>query len=350
MTGLPVADTREEFSAVCADETVLRPGVNRLCRLLDVDTTGLVRVARGSVPVYAAGHLVLKLFPPVHMTRCHVEAGVLNTVKGRLPTRTPRVHAVGEHDGWGYILMTRLPGVELESVWDLMTAVERNFLAAQLGETLAALHRVQPPVIDQWEPADWPAFCAQRRAESATENRALGLAPGWAHQIPAFLDRVMLSSGPVVLLHTEVTRHHVLVTRTEHGRWRLSGLFGFASAIRGVPGYEFAVIGVSIARGDARLLRRVLTSYGYPSDQLGPDLSRQLLAWALLRRGSDLASWLQRLPAPDRPTLDALASRWFGTSQRGDVPVRTAGTSSGPPVSCQQPEDHFVGEVPIDPA
>jgi hypothetical protein len=44
---------------------VLPPGVERLCRLLGVDASGLTRYEAGSRPVYAAGDLVLKLFPPV---------------------------------------------------------------------------------------------------------------------------------------------------------------------------------------------------------------------------------------------------------------------------------------------
>lgn len=316
VAGLPVVDTWDEFAAVCADEAVLRPGVDHLCRLLDLDTASLVRFTRGSVPVYAAGNLVLKLFPPVNVAGCHVEAGVLTALNGTLPTPTPRVHAVGEHDGWGYVLMSRLPGVPLESVWDRATGAERDRLAAQLGETLAALHEAQPPVIDQWWPGDWSVFVAGQRAQCVAEQQGRGLAPAWAAQIPGFLDGVELAPGPPVLLHTEVMREHLLVTQ-QSGSWRLSGLFDFEPAMRGAREYEFAAVGVFVSQGDARFLRRALTAYGYSSDELDHELRRRLLAWAILHRYSNLASYLRRLPAPDRPTLDALADRWFGTDQDG---------------------------------
>ena len=61
--------------------------------------------------------MVLKLFPPVATWPGYrIEAEVLAAVQGKLPTPTPLVHAAGEHDGWGYVLMSRLPGVPLDTV------------------------------------------------------------------------------------------------------------------------------------------------------------------------------------------------------------------------------------------
>jgi hygromycin-B 7''-O-kinase len=47
-----------------------------------------------------------------------VEAELLAALAGQLPVPTPHVHAAGEHDGWGYVLMSRLPGVPLDTVWE----------------------------------------------------------------------------------------------------------------------------------------------------------------------------------------------------------------------------------------
>jgi hygromycin-B 7''-O-kinase len=190
-----------------------------------------VRLAEGSLPVYATGELVLKLFPPVHKAACHIEAGVLTAIEGRLPAATPRVHGAGEHDGWGYVLMSRLPGVLLTTVWDQATAGDRDHLAGQLGETIAALHGVPPPPIDNWWPASWPDFVARQRAQCVQRQADLGLAPAWAEQLPGFLDDVRLGSGPLVLLHTEIMAQHLLVTQTGAGFWRLSGRgSGFAAS------------------------------------------------------------------------------------------------------------------------
>lgn len=164
VTVLPPAPTEDAFTTVCQDEAALRPGVERLGRQLGMDVSRLTRYASGSRPVYASGDLVLKLFPPVDLAGCRLEAGVLAAVRGQLPTPVPRVHATGEHDGWGYVLMSRLPGVALDTVWDRVSARERDVLASQLGETLATLHQLPPPRIPGWWPADWPGFVARRRA------------------------------------------------------------------------------------------------------------------------------------------------------------------------------------------
>jgi hygromycin-B 7''-O-kinase len=141
----------------------------------------------------------------------------------------------------------------------------------------------------------------------------LGLPASWADQIAPFLGVVALPSRPPVLLHTEVMRQHLLAVEGPGGAWRLSGLIDFEPAMRGEREYEFVGVGVFVAEGDGRFMGRTLAAYGYRRDQVGPDLRRRLLAWGILHRYSNLRSWLRRLPAPARPTLDALADRWFAT-------------------------------------
>lgn len=50
----------------------------------------------------------------------------------------------------------------------------------------------------------------------------------------------------------------------------------------------------------SRVLRRLLTAFGYRDDQLDSALQRRLLAYALLHRYSNLPRYLQLLPAPGR--------------------------------------------------
>jgi hygromycin-B 7''-O-kinase len=314
MAGLPPVATEDAFTAVCQDEAALRPGVERLCQQLGVGVSELTRYAAGTRPVYAAGDLVLKLFPPVATWPGYrVEAEVLTAVQGKLPTPTPQVHAAGEHDGWGYVLMSRMPGVPLDTVWNQISPGDQDRLAGQLGETIAALHQLPPPAIEGWWPADWPAFVAGQRARCVSEQRALGLPELWADQIPGFLDEVPLPSRPPVLLHTEVMREHLLTAEGPGGAWRLSGLIDFEPAMRGEREYDFVGVAVFVAEGNARFLTQTLTTYGYRRDQLGADLRRRLLAWGILHRYSNLTWWMRRLPEPTRPTLDALADCWFAT-------------------------------------
>jgi hygromycin-B 7''-O-kinase len=310
MTALPPAITGEDLDEILADEALLRSGVEALCRDLGADAGGLTRYPTGSLPVYAAGTAVLKLFPQVYADEYPVEAGVLAAVQGRLPIRTPAVRAAGVRDGWGYVLMDRLPGAPLADAWPRIDRRGRDGLAVQLGEAMAALHALPPPDIADWWPENWDDFVDDQRASCLARQRGLGLAAQWARQIPSFLDTVDLGDDPPVLLHTEVMRQHLLVERDGDG-WRFSGLFDFEPAMRGAREYEFVGLGCFVAGGDARFLGRTLRAYGY--DVLDGQFRRRVMAWSLLHYYSNLAAWIGRLPEPATPTLDALAERWFAT-------------------------------------
>ena len=302
----PDVDDEEDYDLVAKDSEALGPGVRSLLGALGVAGEPR-RYPTGSLPVYEAGAHVLKLFPPIYADELPVEAGVLRAVQGRLPTPTPGVQHTGEHHGWGYVLMDRLSGRPLTEAWDSLT--DRDRVADRLGATLAALHAVPAPDIADWWPADWDAFVDEQRAGCAGRHRALGLPEEWTAQIPAYLDRVDLSGGAPVLLHTEVMRQHLLVDADGE----LSGLFDFEPAMRGAREYEFAAVGAFVSEGDAVFLGRLLRAYGYRDDQLDAALRRRLLAWLLLHYYSNLPAYLQRLPAPAEPTLESLADRWFAT-------------------------------------
>ncbi|WP_189170227.1 phosphotransferase family protein [Pilimelia anulata] len=309
---LPEAHTEDAFDEICDDEDALRPGVARLLRRLGVDTADLTRYPTGSLPVYAAGDRVLKLFPQVHRDEYPVEAGVLAAVAGNLPIPTPELYAAGEHDGWGYVLMRRLPGTPLASVWPHLGPGDRDRLADQLGLALGVLHSLPLPDIDGWWPTDWAEFMAGQRAACAPRQRALGLAPALAEEIPDALAALRPPTRDPVLLHTEIMAEHLLVDRDSRG-WRFTGLFDFEPAMRGDAEYEFVGVGVFTARGDARFLRRLLCAYGYSDTELNPALSARLLAWSLLHYYSNLPAWLTHLPAMP-PTLTAAAADLFPLS------------------------------------
>jgi hygromycin-B 7''-O-kinase len=304
----PDADDEEDYDFIARDEAELGPGVRALLRHLGV-TDEPERYPTGSLPVYSAGDLVLKLFPPVYLDELPVEAGVLGAVQDRLPVPTPRVHRSGEFDGWGYVLMDRLRGRPLTEAWDDLTPAGRKRTADELGAALAALHRLPVPDIDDWFPADFDEFEQDQRAGCAGRHKALGLPGGWVSQIPAFLDGIDLAVPRPVLLHTEIGRQHLLVG--DDGT--LTGLFDFEPAIRGAAEYEFVGVGCFVAEGDAAFLGRTMRAYGYPADALDVAWRRRMMAWTLLHYYSNLARYLQQLPAPAEPTLESLADRWFAT-------------------------------------
>jgi hygromycin-B 7''-O-kinase len=310
---LPLASTAAEFAAIRRDEARLRPGVDAILARHHIGGE-IVRFADGSLPVYAiADTHVLKLYPPVYVDECQTEAAVLSAITGRLPIPTPRVEVVGEHAGWSYVLMDRLRGESLATMWPRIGEHDRERLLAALGEALAALHAIRDPVLATLPPPDWATFVAAQRASAVERQRDKGLATAWLAQIPAFLETVPLEvPAQRVLLHTEVMREHLLVRERARG-WELSGLFDFEPAMCGAAEYELASVGVFVSSGDPRLLRTLLLAYGYRDDSLDEAFARRILAYAIAHRYSDLRWYLERLPPLEAPTLDALARRCWAT-------------------------------------
>ncbi len=306
---LPRVDTDDEWDAVVPDEAVMRPGAAELCRRLGLADAPLDRFPVGSQPVYAVGdRYVLKLFPAAGAGDAITEARVLSHLQGRLPVPTPYVHDSGEYvNGWRYVLMSRLRGTDLAVAWPRIPRAEQDRIATEAGETLAALHALDPaPLADVLGPGDWGAFLRRRRAAAVAQQRSRGLPEGWLEQIPDFLDSVALpAQEPAVLLHTEFMRGHMTVDESDD--WRLTGLLDFEPAMTGQRAYDFVAVGLFVSRADPRLLSRVFAAYGA---HFAP---RELLAYTLLHVHSDLPRYLRELPGPPEATLESLAERWFGT-------------------------------------
>jgi hygromycin-B 7''-O-kinase len=285
---LPAVRTDEEWRAVVWDEQVIRPAAEDLAGRLGLAGAGLRRYPDGSRPVYAAGdRRVLKLYPTVSGPDGVTEARVLEYLDGKLP------------------VATQLPGTGLAAAWPAISRAHQERAVSEAGELLAALHGLDPePLGAVVGPADWAAFLAGQCATAALRQREVELPEVWLSQVEGFLESVPLAPGRErVLLHTEVIREHLLVNP---GTGTLSGLLDFETAMTGDRAYEFAAAGLFVPRGDPRLLSRLLTGYGRGFDP------RELLAYTLLHRHSNLPQCLAQLPAPPESTLDSLALTWFG--------------------------------------
>src|SRR4029077_18996759 len=97
---------------------------------------------------------------------------------------------------WGYVLMSRLPGVPLGTVWDQLSAAGWDRLAGQLGEAVGCCTICRPPAIRDWWPADWPAFVAGPRTACRRTVRPelASVVSGSDSAVPRFPDGIGLLS------------------------------------------------------------------------------------------------------------------------------------------------------------
>jgi hygromycin-B 7''-O-kinase len=269
------------------------------------------RVSVGTNVVFASADLVLKLYAPHWAHLAAAERAVLERFAGRLPVQTPTVHAHGSLEGWPYLIMSRLRGQELHGVWPRLDQHDRTRLVRDLGELVAAVHRVPGaglPALD----ADWPTYVAARLRACVARHQDQGLSPAWLEQIPAFLDAASPLYPPEytpVIVTGDVHDYHLIVEHSaaDH-RWQLCGLFDFDDARLGVRDVDLAATGLFLVSGQSALLRTFLLAYGYSAAELNAGLSRRFLAYTLLHPYRPLEWVLRTLVVGSPSTLADLAS------------------------------------------
>ena len=291
------------------DETAFHPALREICARHGLPSGTLARFSGGSVPVFGVGRHAVKLFPPQFREAAATEAAALAAAHGKLGLPTPGPVAVGELEGWGYVVMERLPGVVLQDVWEEVPDDARREMCLRLGAAVARLHALPLDGLEVPAP-DWDAFVRRQAETCVARQREKGLAEHWLEQIPGFLASVALGSRRRALLHTEVMRHHLLAERRA-GVWELTGLFDFEPAMVGDPEYELGSVGIFVTDGSPALFRAFLRGYGWARAEWGPALQRRTLAYTLLHRYSNLRWYLEILPPRSAATLDALAAEWF---------------------------------------
>jgi hygromycin-B 7''-O-kinase len=263
----------------------------------------------GSDVVIDCGAHVFKMTAPRWTDEIRTEHEVLARVHGQLGLDTPEPLAIGELDGWPYLLMSRLDGRALADVWPELDSGERRRLAGEMGELVARLHAL--PVAEE-EAARWPEFLERMRRQAKKRLGADGATEDWAERVEPFLDALEpMSPRRPRLLHTEIHDQHVLVSERD-GRWELSGLIDFADGRVGHPYYEVPALAEFIFQGERPLMHAFLRAYGLSEPALDDGLARELCGWSLLHRFGSLPRMLKAVGAPSPSCFGELALRLYG--------------------------------------
>jgi hygromycin-B 7''-O-kinase len=308
---LPPIHSIDDYRASPRDEATYAPAVDEICRVHGIADQPRRKFAGGSTIVFAVGDAyVVKLFEPFIAANALTEEAVLRHVDGRVGIATPHVFHAGTLDGWRYVVMSRLHGELASDAWDGLDADSRRSVCAQAGSAIGKLHALDVTGLHIAGPT-WTEFIGRQRADCMARQAGKALDPHWLDQIPAFLDSVALTNDGLALLHTEMMREHVLITRGADAV-AVSGIFDFEPAMIGAREYDFASIGVFLTGGDAALFDAFLDAYGLPRTARDPEMPRRVMAYALLHRYSNMAWYLERVPPRTATTLDALAEEWFG--------------------------------------
>lgn len=264
--------------------------VRLIIRRLELPEAPLILFSDGTNIVFSYGdNKVIKIFPPFHQGQFECERLVLNHVNGKISIKTPTLEHEGEVFGWPYLIMNKLKGTLLESLWETMPHTNKVIIIRELGALIREVHALP---IDGLEAIDchWPQFLAKQIAHCAEQHRATGLSEALQQKLPSYLgsiEEVLPEIRKAAILTGEYTPMNFLVNQKE-GVWHISGLIDFGDAMLGLPEYDLLGPGAFLIQGDKQLLREFVTAYGYSLHEMTDRLSHQLMALMLLHQYSNL--------------------------------------------------------------
>lgn len=306
---LPWIEDRTALSINRKNLPLFELGLRRILRGYGLGGAVLTNTVGGSMPVFGINDdLIIKLFPRICREYFENELVSLRILAGKTPFAIPRIEASGELETWSYLLMTRVPGVQLSKLWPEADDVTKTKLLTNLGAATAALHRVA--IATPEETATWRAFMASQARNCMEHHRIKKLPQELVAQIPDYIGSMLpiIESAPVVFLHTELMADHVFV---DPGRLTVTGLIDFEPSTMGAVEYDFTGVPPFITQGRPQLLRAFLDGYGYRWTESSPRLA---MTYLILHRYSNLG-WFLELLGDRRPQnitrLEELEQFWW---------------------------------------
>jgi len=233
--------------------------------------------------------LVIKLFPPFHNDQFQSERLVLKALEEKLSIKTPTIHYEGEIMEWPYLIMTKLRGTLLETLWHALNHNNKLVIIKELGALIREVHSLKTKGLESIN-CHWKTFIENQIKYCAEHHRTKGLSTSLIEQMPSYIEmikRSLIKIDKPVLLTGEYTPMNLLVTNIK-GTWHISGLIDFGDAMLGYFQYDLLGPGAFLIQGDKELLKAFLSSYGYLPHQLNAELSHQLTALMLLHKYSNL--------------------------------------------------------------
>ena len=266
----------------------------------------------GTVLVLLGTQRVLKVYPPFLHDHAAWERAVLPLLTDRLSVPTPRLMDAGTHDGWPWLLMTRLPGVPMTGAWPALPEAGKCALLRQIGALASQVHALPVPAALRPLAPPWADFVARQRAGCFARQQRTGLPAHLLAQLEAFLDGPLpddAAGNRDVVLTGEYTPMNLLVDAGDGAR--LSGMFDFGDGLLGHRAYDWLGPLCFLAAGQPARRLAFVQGLGLGADWDAPQ-RRQLLRLMLLHRYSCLRAQISLPDWQQAPTFEDLAERLWG--------------------------------------
>jgi hygromycin-B 7''-O-kinase len=250
----------------------------------------LTLFSEGTNIVYECGDQhVIKIFPPFHQEQYQSDWLVMKHLQDKLPVNTPDLQYHGELAEWPYIVMSKLEGTLLETLWPSMHYDNKMIIIRELGSLIKEVHTLPTDGLEAID-CHWEQFIGKQLSNCVNHHQSLKLPAHLLQQLPEYLESIKANLPKIkapVILTGEYTPMNFLVKQRD-GIWHIDGLIDFGDAMLGLHQYDLLGPGAFLIQGDKPLLKVFLMSYGYTPDELTQPLSQQLMGLLLLHKYSNL--------------------------------------------------------------
>ncbi|SER33351.1 hygromycin-B 7''-O-kinase [Faunimonas pinastri] len=290
MIELPRIANKTDFARWRADPRRWSSTVGEIARLANVPARAFSAFETGTnLVVDLDGKSVLKLFPPMFRSQFVSERATLRQLDGKLSVAIPRMVAEGEHDGWCWLVMTKLDGIAGSEVWSAVPEEEKELILQEIGQAIAEVQSVPLGDLASVEPA-WPDFIEPQVAGWLDRHRSQGLPPRFLSDLRELLSdvpSVVPLDQPGVILTGEWIPENFLLSE-DGGRWKLAAVIDFGDVMVGWREYDLLGPSAFMCAGLPGRVRSLLRGYGMAPHESDAALRRRLLTLMVLHRASDL--------------------------------------------------------------
>lgn len=280
------------------------PAIVDLCHQHGLSSTNLIPFVDGSnLIVSVADEFVIKVFPPFHRNQWESEYRALRrfwTDDVLIPI--PRLVQYGEReDRWTYVILSKLPGVTLESIWPELTIAGKIACMERIGTIMARVHSVPVGELYDLDPP-WEPFLHGQMSQCKARHERLKMPEWFLREVENYVatNHSLLPTEAPVILTGEYTPFNLLANQID-GQWQITGMIDFGDVMVGFREYDFLGACLFLGEGNASLIDALFRGYGYASPRMDDMLRRRLLLLALLHRYSNLRAqiridnWLSRV-------------------------------------------------------
>jgi hygromycin-B 7''-O-kinase len=296
----------QDFNEFIKDARLCEALASDICRSANIDFSGR-RIYEGSRILFEiAGNRIVKIFPEDEASFCSNESEFLKLLHGKLSAATPELLESGTYSGYPFIIMSRIKGFSLKSVWNEASLPARKSIMRLIAQLLKELHSLSAELVHAGE-LEWTAFISSQLSHLQENHRNYGMRSEWINSICEFTEKTepIEFSSKKVICHTEIMREHLFVTGCSH-QSRICGLIDFEPSMVAIPEYDFCSVGLFITAGEKELFRYFLQCYGYTGESEG------IMRMLLLHRYSNMKRFISAIPAGIKASSpEDLCNYWF---------------------------------------